>query len=129
MDTIEKAKELAMAIAQDDVIVRLQKAKAANEADLPLQEMIGKFNLKKMSLSGEYKKVPIDEEKTKKLEQELRDMYADIMRNEHMTEFAAAKEAMDALIGQINDIIRVAVDGELDPGGCSGHCEGCTACR
>jgi cell fate (sporulation/competence/biofilm development) regulator YlbF (YheA/YmcA/DUF963 family) len=129
MDVIEKAKELSMAIMQDERCVRMQVAKAANEADLELQKRIGAFNLKKMMLSGEYKKTPLDDEKLKKLEEELRDIYAQIMENEHMAEFNTAKKDMDEMLGHINGIIQLAISGEIDDGGCQGDCAGCSGCR
>lgn len=129
MDVIEKAKELAMAIAQDERCVRLQGAKAENETDVGLQELIGKFNLKKMMLSGEYKKVPLDDAKLKALEEELRGIYADIMANPHMTAFNAAKKDMDDMLNHVNSIIQVAIDGEAETGGCTGSCESCQGCH
>lgn len=129
MDVIEKAKELAMAIAQDERCVRLQGAKAENETDTGLQELIGKFNIKKMMLSGEYKKAPLDDAKLKSLEEELRGIYAEIMANPHMAAFNSAKKDMDDMLGHVNSIIQVAVDGEAETGGCTGSCESCQGCR
>ena len=129
MDVIEKAKELAMAIAQDERCVRLQSAKALNETDTGLQELLGKFNLKKMMLSAEYKKVPLDDAKLKTLEEELRGMYADIMANPRMTAFNDAKKDMDDMLSHVNSIIQVAIDGEAETGGCTGSCESCHGCQ
>lgn len=129
MDVIEKAKELAQAIAQDERCRRLQVAKAANDSDSPLQEMIGQFNLQKMQLGAEYKKEPPDRERIKELEKSMRRLYAEIMKTPAMTEYSAAKEAMDELVAQINAIIQLSVSGEVDTGGCSGDCAGCAGCH
>lgn len=130
MDVIEKAKELSMAISQDERCVRLQVAKAANEADLSLQKQIGEFNLKKIMLSAEYKKTPPNDAKVKAFEEELRDIYANIMQNEHMAEFNAAKKDMDEMLTHINGIIQVAISGEVDnDSSCQGNCEGCSGCH
>jgi cell fate (sporulation/competence/biofilm development) regulator YlbF (YheA/YmcA/DUF963 family) len=130
MDVIEKAKELSMAITQDERCIRMQVAKAANEADMPLQKFIGEFNLKKIMLNAEYKKTPPDDAKLKSLEEELRDIYAKIMENEHMAEFNAAKKGMDEMLGHINGIIQLAISGEVDSAdGCSGSCESCSGCH
>lgn len=135
MDVIEKAKELSMAISQNARCVRLQVAKAANEADMELQKQIGEFNLKKIMLSAEYKKTPPNDAKVKAFEEELRNIYAGIMENAHMAEFNAAKKDMDEMLTHINGIIQVAISGEVDSGtcadngGCQGSCEGCSGCH
>jgi cell fate (sporulation/competence/biofilm development) regulator YlbF (YheA/YmcA/DUF963 family) len=129
MEVIEKAKELSMALIQDERCRRMQVAKAANETDLELQKLIGEFNLKKIMLSAEYKKIPPDDAKLKGFEEQLRDIYADIMKNEHMAEFNAAKKDMDELVSHINGIIQLAISGEIDTDGCSGSCSGCSGCH
>lgn len=130
MDVIEKAKELSMAIMQDERCIRLQNAKAANEADMELQKLIGEFNLKKIMLSAEYKKNPPDDAKLKAFEEELKDIYGKVMQNPHMAEFNAAKKQMDEMLGHINSIIQVAISGEVEQdGGCTGNCTGCAGCH
>ena len=129
-DVIEKARELAESIQQDPRCHRMQVARAANDADPALQHLIGEFNLKKLALSRQYKTAPDDKEKIGALEDEIRTLYAKIMEDPGMKEYAAAKEAMDELNAQINAIIQLAVTGEVPEGGsCSGNCEGCAGCR
>ena len=128
MDVIEKAKELAQAIAQDERCRRLQVARAANDADTALQELIGRFNLQKMQLGTEYKKEPPDRDRIKEMEQAMRSLYGEIMKTPAMTEYSAAKDAMDELVAQINAIIQLSVSGEVDTDGCSGDCGGCAGC-
>lgn len=130
MDVIEKAKELSMAIIQDERTVKFQVAKAQSETDLELNKMIGEFNLKKMNMSGEYKKTPPDKEKLTALENELKEIYAQIMANEHMAAYTAAKNEVDEMLSHINGIIQLAVSGEIDNSdGCSGSCSGCSGCH
>lgn len=56
MDVLEKARELAQAIAEDERCKRLQAAKIANDSDKELQDIIGEFNLKKLQLNNEFNK-------------------------------------------------------------------------
>lgn len=129
-DVIEKAKELAMSIREDPRCQRLQVARAANDADPALQQLIGEFNLKKLALSRQYKTAPDDKEKIGALEEKIRSLYAQIMKTPGMKEYVAAKEELDKLNAQINAIIQLAVTGET--GGdseCSGNCAGCPGCR
>ena len=56
------------------------------------------------------------------------------MQNVHMAAYNDAKQAMDALLNEINTIIAVSANGG-DPdtaqasGGCSGSCSGCSGCN
>ncbi len=129
MDVIEKAKELSMAVMQDERCRRFQLAKAERDADFELQKLIGQFNLNKIKLNAEYKKTPLEPEKLKGMEQELRDVYGVIMQNEHMKVFNNAKKEMDELLSHINGIIQLAVSGEVDDSSCAGDCASCGGCR
>jgi cell fate (sporulation/competence/biofilm development) regulator YlbF (YheA/YmcA/DUF963 family) len=130
MDVIEKAKELSMAIMQDERCIRMQVAKTANEADIELQKLIGEFNLKKIMLGAEYKKNPPDDAKLKGFEDELKNIYKNIMENAHMSEFQLAKKDMDEMLAHINGIIQLAISGEIDDNeGCAGDCSSCSGCH
>ena len=75
-----------------------------------------------------------DQEKLERLNAELRDCYETVMQNVHMAAYNDAKQAMDALLNEINTIIAVSANGG-DPdtaqasGGCSGSCSGCSGCN
>lgn len=56
MEVIEKARELGLAIMEDERCKRLQTAKAANDSDMELQKIIGEFNLKRLQLDNEFNK-------------------------------------------------------------------------
>ena len=131
MEVIEKAKELGLAIMDDPRCKRLQAAKAANDTDPELQDMIGEFNLKKMQLNNEFNKDPEQQSKEglSKIENELKEVYAKIMANKAMIEFTEAKKEMDEMVGHINSIIQVSISGEVDEGGCAGNCASCSGCH
>lgn len=131
MDVIEKARELGQAIVEDERCKRLQVAKAANDNNANLQEMIGEFNLKKMQLNNEFNTNPDEQSKEKfqRIEKELKDIYSKIMANETMIEYTAAKNDMDELVSHINSIIQVSISGEIDEDGCGGRCDSCSGCH
>lgn len=126
MGVIEKARELGEALLADERCIRLQNAKAANDADPELQNLIGEFNLKKFQLNNEFNKKP-EEQSKEKIEQyqnELKDIYGKVMNTEGMKEYAAAKKDVDELVSHINSIIQMSIMGEVD-GGCGGNCSAC----
>ena len=63
MDVIAMARELGAALQQSDEYTAYNVAKNAADGDEVLQEMIGEFNLKKLSLSTEVQKEEKDQKK------------------------------------------------------------------
>lgn len=132
MEVIELARELGQAIAADERCKRLQAAKAANDADEALQEMIYAFNMKQIQVSREMHKEPDkqDREKLAQLQQEMKAAYAQVMATPGMVNFTAAKKEMDELLGHVNSIIQMSVTGEVDEGAaCGGNCASCPGCH
>ena len=137
MDKIlELTKDLAHEIQMDERFVRMQMAQAAADADEDLQKLIGDFNLKRMSLATESSKDDDkkDADKIKTLDEELRALYAQVMENEHMKAFNAAKIGMDEMMNGVSRILTLAAQG-VDPdsadmeSSCSGNCSSCGGCH
>ncbi|MCI8501517.1 MAG: YlbF family regulator [Oscillospiraceae bacterium] len=134
MDLIKQAREMGKAIQASEEYAKLKKAQEANDNDEELQDLIGKFNLKRMELNNLLAKDEKDEEKLGKMNQELRDLYQNVMGNVHMAEYNEAKNAMDMLMNQVNAILVLSVNGEdpetCDPApSCSGSCSTCGGCH
>ncbi len=134
MDVIEKARELGKALQQDERYLRLVKANQANDADETLQDLIGKFNLKRMEINQEVTKEQKDSDKLSKLDAEFKELYKTIMSRPTMVEYNAAKQDMESLVTFINQIVVDSANGE-DPDtieqatGCSGSCSSCSGCH
>lgn len=132
----ELTRELGAAIQADPAYERLCTAKKNNDEDAQLQEDINHLNLIRMQYNIEYsKETDKDEEKIAQYAQEFKSVYAQIMRNPNMTEYNAAKEAIDGIMNEITTILTMCVNGE-DPqtcepahGGCSGNCSSCGSCH
>ena len=130
---LEMAKELGHAIQQDECFIRLQAAQTAADEDAELQSLIGEFNLKRMAINSETAKEEKDEEKLKKLNKEIREVYARVMANPSMAAYNEAKTAMDKIINGIGAIVNMAAQGmnpdEYDEHNCSGNCSSCGGCH
>lgn len=133
MGIIESARELGKVIQQDPAYIRLQIAKTANDKDNDLQEKIGEFNLKRMSLNEEASKEDSDSEKVSVLNKELMEIYENIMQNENMLEYNLAKTEIDNVMNHVNTILVGAVNGEnpdeIEMSSCSGGCSTCGGCH
>lgn len=134
MDIIKMTRELGKAIQQDERYIAYFAAKDKNDKDSELQKLIGEFNIKRLELNNEMTKDDKDAEKLKELDVTIKDMYTKIMGNESMMAFNIAKNDMDALLSEINNIITMCANGE-DPDtcmpeqSCSGSCASCSGCH
>ncbi len=135
MDAIKAARELGKAIQADERFIAYNEARIANDNDEELQNLIGEFNLKRQQLGLEMSKSPEeqDKEKIEAANKEMQRLYALVMQNEHMADFTMAKQGMDKLVNDINQIIGMCCDGE-DPdtceiSSCTGSCSTCGGCH
>lgn len=134
MDIIEMTRKLGVAIQQEEVFKNYIKAKAANDNDVELQDMIGQFNVIRMQLDGALSADEKDGDKVKELNKQLKDTYTAIMGRESMMNYNIAKGELDVLVNQINAVIEHTLDGD-DPltcdiaSNCTGSCSTCSGCH
>lgn len=134
MDIIEKARELGKLIQQEETYAALQEAQKNADADMDLQNLIGEFNLKRMSINNEASKKDRDQDKLSLLNSQMRETYSKIMSNKNMIAYNDAKEAFDAVANRVLAIIQQSAEG-ADPetadysASCSGSCESCGGCH
>ena len=134
MDIIELTREIGKMIQQDERYLALQAAQKASDADGDLQHLIGEFNLKRLAISNEDSAEKPDNEKIAQYNRELREIYTQIMSNDHMKAYEAAKNELDVLARRIQTIILKSLDGE-DPetadvdASCGGNCASCSGCH
>lgn len=135
MDIIEATRELGRALQADERYLKLRLAQQQNDEDEALQQMIGEFNLKRMAINNEAQKDDRNEETLKRLNEEFRGIYAQIMQNEHMQAYNDAKTEFDALLQRVTGIIGLCADGEdpetcdYDAASCGGDCSSCAGCH
>lgn len=135
MDIITKARELGKAIQQEESYIKLQEAQKKADADTELQNLIGEFNLKRMSINNEASKTDRDQDKLSQLNTEMREVYAKIMSNENMVEYNDAKDKFDVVANRVLAIIQQSAEGadpetaDYSQSSCSGSCESCGGCH
>ena len=135
MDVIQMARELGKLIQQDERYSAYLSAKEKNDKDEELQKLISEFTAKRYELNMEMSKEDKDSEKLKELDGVIKNLYGEIMVNPNMAEFNAAKNAMDGMLSEINNVITASANGEdpetcpSKPSGCSGSCSSCGGCH
>ena len=135
MDIIKMARELGAAIQQDERYLNFKKAREANEADKPLNDLIGELNLIQMNSQQEEQKEEPSEEKMQDFDQQFRAIYAQVMQNPNMVNYEVARKEVDGMMNYLMQILTLCVNGE-DPAtcepkeehDCGGNCSACSGC-
>lgn len=134
MDIIEKARELGKLIQQEESYIALQKAQADADADMDLQNLIGDFNMKRMSINNEASKKDKDSDKLALLNSQMREDYSKIMSNKNMIAYNEAKDAFDMVANRVLAIVQQSAEGadpetaDYSTSSCSGSCSTCGSC-
>lgn len=134
MDIIEKARELGKLIQQEESYIALQKAQADADADMDLQNLIGDFNMKRMSINNEASKKDKDNDKLALLNSQMREDYSKIMSNKNMIAYNEAKDAFDMVANRVLAIVQQSAEGadpetaDYSTSSCSGSCSTCGGC-
>lgn len=134
MDIIEKARELGKLIQREESYIALQKAQADADADMDLQNLIGDFNMKRMSINNEASKKDKDSDKLALLNSQMREDYSKIMSNKNMIAYNEAKDAFDMVANRVLAIVQQSAEGadpetaDYSTSSCSGSCSTCGGC-
>jgi cell fate (sporulation/competence/biofilm development) regulator YlbF (YheA/YmcA/DUF963 family) len=136
MTIIEMAREFGKVIQESEEYKALTAARIASDNDESLQAQIQQFNLVRMNLEMESSKEDADQEKIGSLNEELMTLYTQVMENDNMVAFNAAKDAIDTVMNDATSILAAAVNGDdpmtFDPHAahsCSGSCSSCGGCH
>ena len=133
-EVIKLTRQLGHAIQNEDFYKNLNAAKDKADSDENLQAMITEFNLKRVAINSEACKADRDEEALRKLNEEMRTAYSDIMSNENMVAYNNAKQDYDHALQRIVAIITQSAEGEdpdttdYDPS-CTHDCSTCGGCH
>ena len=123
MDCIDLFKKAAAAMQTDPRYLELDAARRENDNDQELQGLIGEFNLKRLDLNNESAKPEPDTAHVAELNQQVNDLYTQIMSSEGMVRYNTAKKECTAMNG--GDPMTV----QAPTGGCTGNCSTCGGCH
>lgn len=132
-DVIALARQLGHAIQEQEEYKTIMTAKEAADNDEALQALITEFNVKRVAINAEACKTDRDDETLKKLNEEMRTAYSDIMSNEHMKAYNDAKQAFDKVLQRVLAIVQQSAEGQ-DPDttdfseDCTHDCSTCGGC-
>ena len=81
---------------------------------MDLQNLIGDFNMKRMSINNEASKKDKDSDKLALLNSQMREDYSKIMSNKNMIAYNEAKDAFDMVANRVLAIVQQSAEG-ADP--------------
>lgn len=132
-DIIELTREVGRQLQKEDAYIAYQMAKQAADEDQELQKLINDFSNVRDEIDRETSKDEKEKnpEQIRKLNENMRKVYAKIMTNEHMINYNDTKDEFDLLMSRITAIIKQSSEGE-DPDttdlSCTGNCASCGGC-
>ncbi len=124
---IQKAKELGALLEKSEIVAEQKAAKALFDNDAELQDLIGAFNLAKMSLMNESNKDKPDAELTETYRKQTSEAYEKVMMHPVMQRLNSAEIALEQLLNEVNGILQQSITGE--EGGCTHNCATCSGCH
>lgn len=101
---------------------------------MELQNLIGDFNMKRMSINNEASKKDKDSDKLALLNSQMREDYSKIMSNKNMIAYNEAKDAFDMVANRVLAIVQQSAEGadpetaDYSTSSCSGSCSTCGGC-
>ena len=133
MDVMTAVRQLGAAIQEDEAYARFHKVIKENDENKELQEKIGEFNILRMNLDNELNLEEKNEEKIKEMNEKLRALYGEVMAHPAMVAYNEAKQGLDKLLNDVNNIITMCVQGAdpatCEPSACTGSCSTCGGCH
>ncbi len=133
-DIIELVREVGRQLQKEEAYISYQMAKQAADEDQELQKLINDFSNVRDEIDRETSKDEKDRnnDQIRKLNENMRKVYAKIMTNERMINYNDAKDEFDLLMARITAIIKQSSEGEdpdtTDYVSCSGNCGTCGGC-
>ncbi len=131
MTVIELAKALGEGIKNDAVLLAYDEAKAAFEADEALSAQMNEYNADRTCLTEEFNKdfEMQDKDVIESLKAKMDELARSINANETYARFAAAQQAVNDLMKQINETISFYAFGVQPSSGCTHDCSTCSGCH
>lgn len=124
---IDKAKELGELLKNSEIFEKQKTAKKAFDEDEQLQQLVGEFNLAKLSLMNESNKDQPDAEKMEEFRTQTTAAYEKIMQHPVMMQLNQAEMDLENILNQINSILQNSISD--NEGGCTHNCATCGGCH
>ncbi|MFA6948687.1 MAG: YlbF family regulator [Eubacteriales bacterium] len=123
MDIMELAAQLGKEIKNDERAKRFDAADAAFDSDPALSNLMEEYRTQRAALESECQKEAPAKEITEVIEGRIEQLYNDITNNPVYIEYSESREALDALMHDVNGEITFQITGERP---CTHECGSCS---
>lgn len=126
---IELAHQLGVEIAKSEEIKNLNETKNAFDSDAALQALMSEYEADRVLLGQEFSKAEseIDEKAIADLRARIEELTREVSQNPVYIAFAAAQQAMNKLMADVNAEIKFCITGERN--NCTHDCSTCSGCH
>lgn len=127
---IELAHKLGEEIAKSEEIANLEATKGEFQSDKELQDKMSEYEAQRMLLGQEFSKDTdeADQKAIADIRARIEELSKEISSSEKYQKFAAAQQAMNALMAEVNAEIKFCITGER-PSECTHDCSTCKGCH
>lgn len=129
MNTIDKARELGVALANSPEFMRLSEARERVDASAAVTDLIQEFRNKESEIVSMMEEDDVDREGVVILTSDIERIKEQLLTNQLFTELVEAQQAFSNLLSAVNREINVCIGiEEPEETACSGSCDGCRGC-
>lgn len=125
----ECARALGEAIVASEEYKNMQLAENAAMNDAAATEAMARFMELRTSLNDAMSQPEPDASLIAQLGKEMDEVQQTLNNMPSVDAMTASRQQFSALMNQVNKILEFIITGEVEQGGCSGNCSGCSGCH
>ena len=130
MDSVfQKTRELGEALLQSEAYLNMKAAEDRAMANAEAAQTMADFIEKRGALHALMQSENPDPVAMKRLSNEMDALQERLQMIDDVVALTDARNAFNALIGQINQVLQFIVTGRMDEAGCEGDCSACAGCH
>ena len=126
-EVFKKTSELGEAILRSEEYAALSQARYYFEMDIEAQNMMERYRLYREKVGDLMQEKDADRDMLERISGEMKSIEQKLNARESFLALSHHQQAFDALIRQVNQVLRFVITGEMEEGRESG-CAGCSGC-
>lgn len=125
LEIFEKSRELGELLVASDEYKKVQQAEEAFNSDEFAQAKVAEFNELQQNVQNMMQTPDPDQAAIAAEADRLRNMQAELIEMPSVKAMNDAQTEFSNLLGQVNQVLRFIITGQVDDGGCGGNCSSC----
>ena len=125
LEIFEKSRELGELLVASDEYKKVQQAEEAFNSDEFAQAKVAEVNELQQNVQNMMQTPDPDQAAIAAEADRLRNMQAELIEMPSVKAMNDAQTEFSNLLGQVNQVLRFIITGQVDDGGCGGNCSSC----